>query len=728
MNDRIELAESTFGFPAQYLEADGRIIFDTWDGFTFELTERLSELTEATQITKSAVLGFDLPSTPKNDYLFRAFRTANLMYNQFSALKVTCITASGRILQQDQMWLFSFNDAEKSYQVEIYDTDDFWPIQAEELTFDQLDLGTFTVSELNMIDNWQTPEYADGQDPFYFGLVHYGGFWGNMNEFFMDDLRPLLSVPALLTKAFQEIGWTFDSPLLSSPWFNRLWVYILKEELSYSTMGDGLYNAEASTLSTFTVSRDTGVPNVARKYFLFDTVISDPGGNLLTNTHATINDHTVYSLTEGVPAVMGVSIAVTLLGDALGGSARIGVADVDDLDNPIVLTSQSFSVGASESKSIVFEEEFYATTIRNIAFFVEFESSNGVDPTPLIYAIAPTITLRSVSNRVHRGDTVTISELVSSDYTLIDFLRGLAHLGNFRFNTDWGTRTVSMYPEMTADVYGQDVEGFIFPYDSNVDVSDSVIPESLFASFPKSRPNRYVSLRWKESKDSFIEELKLPEEGPLHSRKIDLGEALKKETTINENPFFEPTGNITINEVSMPAMWDNTNDEISYKIGPRILYAVGFTRQYDPVTGDGFAWNFEFQVRPNLPYVAQLPEGYIDTGAGPELPTGNVVFGDKDPDLFTTFYASAVLDARFSPTYEFKIKASDVLFESLDFRSRLHIEYGQETIIARLLEKREFKTDLSEPFTIVVRPEYQDVDVKTPLEELPAAGEQPSPG
>lgn len=707
MRDRIEIIDIPANISSRFIDDTGNVTLDLPAGFTFQLTARLEELSDINKIEGAAVLGFDLPKTPKNDFLFKNFDSPNIIDNDFSPIEVRLMTAGGTVLPQNLLWVVGASDSNSTWKVEIVNGDGFWAIDAENTKLRDIDFGSFQVTEANLLANWPNVQWADGQDPFWFPLVHYGGFRKNPNEWSVEDFLPWLSIPATLKRGFSEIKWNVECPLFNTDWFNRLWYYALSRGLEYTNQGilyGGLLRLGGPLQVDNTVTDEDGLE--------FTAEIGDFGNNFSTQVSGTYGNVTVFEMAQDIGATMEFCMEGTVT--HISGAAVTFTIRILDFDQSTIVYDSftSITISPGESKAIRICKEIPLIPGQRVFFLLENDlTTGGVYELDGSFAIES----RAVSERIYRVDTVNIAELISPDYSFLDFLKGVIHLCNLKVSTDWITRTVGLYPEGKTDVYNDaDIEGFFLPYDQSIDVTKYVIPKSRNISFPRERPNRFLRLAFKRSTDDHIKDLDLPDSEPLYGRTIDLGEAFKKETKESRNPFFEPTANVQHFELSIPALWDNTNGEPSTDIGPRIMYAAGYFAQVstsEEDAGEEMTWIFEDIQRTDMPFGAQSFDGIVFRDGGPDFSIDeSVVYGEKTIDLYTMFYRFMTNNLRFAPTYDVLIYMDDVLFEQLNFRRRMFMQYGDEGFFAKLISKNDYRTNEDIPTPVTIHPDFQITD------------------
>lgn len=714
MQDRIEIVNIPDNCPAHYLDTRGFLTFDLVPGFSFQLTERLEELTDINQIQGTAVLGIELPFSAKNDWVLQNFLSPNVLDNTFEPLTVRLVTAGGSVLPQNQLWVLGIEDANAIFRVEIVRGDDFWGRKAENIALNSLDYGSITLSTANMLSNFTNYQYTDGGAAFWFPIIHRRAFALNPDTFVTEDLLPFVSLPYILKKGFQAAGWGLSSPLLTSDWFTRLWGLFIAPEVSYTNQGKK-YVVKAKD------SREVTAPfifgDMDALHFVWDTIETDEAGNL-EDVVRPEGDATAYISKQKVGANVNFCIGATFINEEASHSAEISIGFYDTQAGENI-TAYVFTLNGGQTLDVYFCEEIFVHPGREIVMFWETISSAKPGTGPGADPAAPhAITFKNAylncsvaTKRLFADDVLSIAEVISPDISFLDFLKGVAHLCDLKFRTDWNTRTVEIYPPAENDIFGENVEGFLLPYAEAVDITDKIAQGSRVVSFPRERTNRYLRLQFKKGNDKRVEELKLPETSPLYSRSVDLGEALKNETTVSENPLFEPTANVTHLGMSLPAVWgDSDGETASTRIGPRVLFGVGYDlAQVDPISNKPILWYFNELPQYQIPYAAQLPEAILleDITGRIYMEPGNVVYGTKTKDLYTTFYRFLADHFRLSPTYEFLALIDQALFDKLNFRRRVYIRYGGEAFFSQLLEKRDFRTNEDITTPIVLRPDFQ---------------------
>lgn len=121
---------------------------------------------------------------------------------------------------------------------------------------------------------------------------------------------------------------------------------------------------------------------------------------------------------------------------------------------------------------------------------------------------------------------------------------------------------------------------------------------------------RFTRFQFKPPGDAYIKSLNLAE--PPHSRKllnsVDLPDGVEDvfnpfiEPTVEGQPLFIQSGAGGRNpRPFIPRLWDNTNNERSFNIGPRVVYAIGKVRQINPHPQTAVAelTSFFFNKAPN---------------------------------------------------------------------------------------------------------------------------------
>lgn len=700
MRSYISIADVPAGTPDAFLN-DGALFLDLPLENPFRVTERLEEVNDLDKMQTSGVLDFDIPMTDKNKFVFAEYLSPNAEDRSFDPLDVLCMAEGHDALLFDKLYFKGSREnvedpTNKAIAVSLVYGDDFWLTQMQKLKLNTLDLGNFLLNEANHFANWLNHIYGPGQDKFWFPLVHMGAWWREQDQFVgvvPEDFLPWLSLQGVLEAGFQKVGWTFTTPLSDAEWWNTIWLYLLGE-IKYENRGS-YYIFQGETDEQILIDQTGVLP-----YLYFEANLVDPSGSheIVVGDGPDPGKRSYYNnLTE-----IESEFTITLTGQVINfypHPIRFDMIAWNNDTNSSLGGVSNIRLEGAETKTISLT--FTATADYANRFAIRVVALQGIGDDPLAAIIIPagfSIDLTPSSNRLYRNDTIPIAELVNPDYLFIDFLKGVTQLGSFKFHTDWNTRTVGMYPIVESDVYESIVNGFFRPTAQALDITTQIVQNSRGIQVQEKEQSRFWSLKFKGNGDPYIvERLQIPKETPLYGRDIDLGRGSEVGTKKIENSFFEPTGDIVWNNLSIPAVWDENALEGRRTVlaGPRLMMAVGWVEQGDieQVPASPVNWTYSYQVQTKIPWGSQLPKRAYDPGDGQVLPTRSLVYGGGlvgVDDLYEMFWAEDFRTRLYSRTFEFIMFVDVDWYSKLDFRTRLHLHYDEDTAIYRLLEKADY--------------------------------------
>lgn len=695
MNARIKIRDIPTNTPPPFLEDNGELLLDLPEGFTFSLTKAATEGNEVSAIKREGTSSFSVPITEKNLWLLRKWIFPNTHIKDFSRIRVHAFDGP-HILTEDRLDVLQVSLVDNSIEIGLFESPENGVADgANSLLLTDVDFGTFIFTKENLEANWEDALWEDGTtSDFYFPLIHYGNFIVDLYAVIPEDFRPCLSIAATLKRGFCTLGWAFDSPMLQTEWFRRLWWYGLgKEYYRHSDWGrlvrvDVQTDADieivgglATTLYFNTETSDVGnnheigpgIPDFQSKFIHAQPVV----GNL---------EYRITGRIEGIPAP-GCNLIVAIGANNFYKVVELPAGDVD-VDVSWIETVPQGDI----------------MTISLGAYNPIFTVKAGFR-----------VTINPIEKYYHLGDVVSIQESIDPHYTFLQFLQGLLHAG-FRFDIDHGTKTVTMYATEQADIFGEGViEGFYRPAYAARDMVDQTQHRSEVISFPKEDTPEALIIAFKKSSDKYIERLEVPEDEPLYSKRLAFPTGTKDLLEYSENPFFEPTANYrwfgqAAPKINTAAMWDNEEGQRSFEIGPRILYAPGLITQTTAADGAVVAsqWSFDGALQEPLPYAAQAPGAKV--GDPPEYPLGYFVYDDPEFSAFSLWAMWMKKDNRFYknlPTIETLMLLTSRDYHTFNFRDRLEISFFGRPTILKAIAIKDFQTEnlLPTPVTLQIDPD-----------------------
>lgn len=720
--DIIYLAEIPAGVPSAFLD-DGVLYLDLFEDFTFQVTEKAGLITDLNKLQGSGVLDFTIPATLKNLWIFSEMISPNAVDRTYIPFDVRAIGGGSMALPQDS--LFYKGSTETEIEVSLVDSGDFWLTLIQDMKLNEIDCGDFTFTVDNLENNWNEWIYLTGRTV-WFPLVHYGRFWREQDQFagaVLEDFLPWYSMRHLLTQGLRQSGWTLDSPLFDESWFNRLWVDVLATNLEYTGKAANYIAEVASNFDqSFEWNETSGI--LYRNLVFQNEVTDTSDSHQLTQISGQPGVISVfYNYTE-LESDYHVQVTATVFNnDAF--PVKFDVVAIHVEQNIALDGVYNIGLDGNEEKEITLEFDFHLPHLNSFYLQIQGAASIG-DPAQfdegiIVFRSGSSIVVTPNSNRLYRGDVVTLNELINPDYTYLEFFKGVVHLMNLKFYTDYARRTVWLYPSEDTDLYGNIVEGFLRPPAEAVDLTEKIVQGSRKVVVQDSDRTRYYRLKFKKSEDPYItDRLGIVETDPLYGRFVDLGRGDITEPEDIENPFFEPTADTVWNSIKIPAVWDNTDGVRTRRHGARVVLAVGNYGQGltdDPAAASSAFLTFEYIQRSIFPYASQLPtRAYrVAVPAGFGNTDQSVVYGGALPgndDLYEQFWLHEIQIRQYSKMYEFLAVLDEALFTNLDFRDRLVINYLDDKGLYRLLEKADYRTSNQLPVILRLRPEPSKVKTK----------------
>jgi len=657
------------------------------DGYS--ITQNRTELTEFDQIADEAVLPLALPQTVKNNWFFRQYTSPGIVDNTFAEISVRA--SEGAVyLSQDVIQYLGQDDPNNSHSINLAKSDSFWLKGSKSLKLSDIDFGTFTFTKANIEAQWANPDYQTGDAFVNFWTTHWGENY--TPTYYFEKHRPYLSVLGTLIQGFCALGWQFSSEVFESDWGRRLWWYHCDNDLfTYTNKGDANYNVQVTwDGATWTENLDNGA-----KF-----------------TPATSRYQNSGTAGETIPMTVSVTRTETFTNPTGSGNTffyEILLVKLDSVGTILETITELYTVAEGSTININRTYEINLNENEQIEIQSRLQVGAGA-PGATTPQTGTVVTFTSIGDYYHDGDTITINEVVNQEFTFHDFLRGVIGLGDFKINTNYSNQTVEILPRTGTTIESTSVSGFLNDNSTAIDLTNKIVSNSLRSTIAKQESARNIVYQFADSSDEYIDSLNLSDDAPLYSRTVDLGFGNEKETETVENPFFESTADNSLDNITIPYMWDNTEGNISKEIAPRIVYAVGAVAQVaqGQAATDGQQWNYDGNATATtFGYASQDPNSFYTDGVTVSSTTNSVMYGTESNDLYKTFIEKNLRTLRQSVTYEFLARLNINDWAALDFREKVKIYYRGFTFFAELIEKRDHLLGSNLPTPIVVVPDLQ---------------------
>lgn len=674
-----------------YFKENGKLFLDiseesdvTW----FSLVEELNEISE---IANEAVFPISIPETEKNKYIISSAYYENT--GDYEPIDVV-VSSGVSVLRSVKIVVTGVTEV---IELDLRVTDDHWiELFGGALVRDYIN-GTFNYTEQALINNWTNDfSYTDGDAGIYFPVAFYGK-WFARDTTIVEDYRPWFHVLGILQRAFCAIGWKFTCPILESNVGRRVICYILQETSLF-------IDRDAAAIFV-------GILEIVNGWTTIQfTSITDPSGSFI--------DDSYYE----VPGIYDFNINWKVVFPQTGPPfneflAVITYQLVKETENGIeILRESEFKHGlpGDSPEPIEFTQRAVTLAIGErvyVRWRTSYINSDGVPLPTLTGIVEMNVTTRqSVPTE---GDILDLKQMVNPDYEFLDFFKGIVHIFNGKFVTNYATREVTMLTPEDTTYFGDNVEGY---YQNTVESIGEVLEKSRSVVINDENKARYVRLRFKDSTDNEIEKLDLPEAEPLYSREIDLGAKLNKEIEDRENPFFEPTlnkrfrfGHLSVawpnvDPTDMPVLVDNDEGELSFKIGPRIAIARAGAIQSNNVNITDFTFKGTHGWL-MVPYAWQKSD--YTFGGNPIKE--NLVFGNMEGDL-SRFWYNDLVAKRTSKVISFTVLDSFDAIKKLSFRNLIKGYYEGREWVLRLIAKEDVSLTEREGVLTLVPNKYVGCD------------------
>lgn len=682
--------------PEDY-DSDGFLYFDLESNTDVTFFKSVEQINDLNEITEEAVLGFTLPRTPKNVRIVESFDLENV---KDEPLPINVIASlEGQTLRQNRLTILNVSDESEAYECELERPSDHW-ISGIEFPLCDIDFGDYTFTAQTVNQRNTSWPYVDGDTGIAFPIANYGVFLGRSNSpsipgkpYFLENYRPWINPLKVLQEGFCKLGWNFECDLLQTDYGRSLLTYILKDDLSIDgQQGNAIFAAAEKDVFVRTnldwqflyvdeIVYDTitvGASNFIDDKFFAAPGIFDLEFNFDVDAFAGTGSveftlEVFKSSGGGSQSIATESINVPVTAQANQNLISITIEDVDLLSNEIVFARLSYQYNKS-----------------------------GVQVIPPSIIYNGNFSARRKAGIPLQGDNVVFSELIDCNYLFVDYLKGISHIFNFKFITDWANRTVRAFPTDEQDIFGTTVDGFYL----NTIKEVTPLRKSRSVLNKRNTNDRYALLRFKPSTDPGIQKEIEQSDDPLFSKRFDYGSDLPGNTVELTNPFFEATRNDSTTEVSfngvpinMPYILDNLDNKLSFKIAPRILYFIPETQQYTgqttgpaavsyrgvAATTNSYGW--AFMVQPLSHFFFPAPFRIEE----------NVIYGDVKNDM-SRFWARDLFSRIVLKEMTYNLLSTFNDYQLYDFRLLYKIFYDGREYLGRLtqVENQQTLVDLAD--------------------------------
>lgn len=700
---------------------------DVPGGDGLRMTKVAEQLTTANMLKVEGVLRFDLDYTPTNNAVFIEYYTPMTVDRQHDWIEVSVIQ-DGSTLDFTRLFVVGKDETRRKWVVELDRGADHWIDKAKAKAINEIEYGYFYLTKDNIALSWANNVYGGDytvdngvsgvsvNPAYYWPLVDYGGWVDQIPPYPIDDsprkmvaiedLRPFVNLTYLLKKGFCEIGWQLDGLILETDFIKSLWCYLLKSDYYVG-------NAPVAQ-DSYKYGR---AGRVALRQLAGDYTLSFSQAPILCDT-------VDFSLSPGSLQYQGLTKWLLGIENPFPFTAKFKFYAQFTVDNNNSIDTQmGFVVGEVEGAQ---NDDFTGEYLSDFQYFDLTAGSTNDVYMEFDVVLAPGqkgcilhdaalgtgdkflkgMWFRSEQDNqcLSRFDHIDFQSILRSDVTLLDVFKAFMHIIQGRYVQDHINKVITVYSKKTTDVHGTNVAGFINQSGIDVDLNDRMVEDSVIIEYIRRKLPRYTRLQWAGTTDPAIEDLNLSE--PLHSRKVTNGVDLPDDVDEIENPLFEPTIEGQPRDTYLrvigrspypylPRLWDNTDDERSFDIGPRILFAFGKVKQINPEPFDLSLQGGE--------HAAVIYEGYTNPadaltefGYATQLRTwdltptptidGSTAFGTAANDLYVLFWLGLTQENRGGAILDALVVMDQSFYKGITFRDIYTFRYQGRPVSAVMTE------------------------------------------
>lgn len=663
-------------------------VLDLPPGFSHRFSKDVEKLSVVNKISAEGVLSFNLPFSAVNDAVFIDYESP-LVLDQTRGFISVSVRIDGHEIPFDRLAVIGRVERDRQWECQLFRRADHWIELIQEKALNTIDFGQyFYFTKDNIISTWDAPEYQGDFTPTvepgtglnlvaHFPLLDFGN-WVDQSEqpqltnagwkpVCVEDFRPLLSLAYILKRGFCEIGWSLEGIIFDTAWFRRLWVYLLKPDF-YDGENIGFKYGRAGRITGRIFDAryeiEPGSPTL-----VFTDLEFALGGSSALPYISSLSGKWRMGIRSQLPFlskykfrakfnITNENIAPVSVVIAVGELSPTNTANIFETGE---ILSDDFQIDleAGETKEVLLELDALVGYNQKAALiWTNPGFSNIFIESGLWFQCDPD------NQSFTRFDYIDLAAMIDPKLRLIDIFKSALHLCRGLLETDFETRTVYVHTSRTADVHGENVPPFLKIESPAIDIDGQILCDSIRQVPQKINLKRYTRLEFADSTDAFVESLKLPDK--LYSRTILNGLELPDETTRMTNPMFEPTADGQTNFTKIygrdhtprvPRLWDNTDNQRSFNIAPRIFFAFGKVKQKFPTPiapADRYCgFYFDGLEKPDglsagdyineFGFASQFRQWEIEPA-----PTidGSVVFGQRELDLYVMFYLGMTAENR----------------------------------------------------------------------------------
>jgi hypothetical protein len=692
-NIQIILSKPLNTLPNSVFE-NGYALFDIPLGFELSETLSVDQLDIFSNFTDNYLIASSLPKTSKNLLIFETYGTDEIDI---------IVQAEGAILPYRKLKQVKHTDNKTpSFEIQFISENPLRLLKEQKIS--DLDFGNFNFDISSIQDNMEN-DVSNLDVNIFLPVCNYGAFYDTgtpLKAVRIKDLRPWFREYNVLKKGLEQIGWTFKSPIHETSFGRKIGNY-LNDSLKSETLLNRFscravfpdfqtYTGTTAGLITANFVDNITVTNAYTGIYGNYTITAegyDYGAN--TNGYFHLNEIGDLSGSYKFRFTMYVK-------DGAVFSGRVIIQMQKNGSN--IFTPFSFYGGVDYLPTIITTESIEAQPSDNFTFLISGSSDSPIGVGNFEFSLGKCSNIEVLPQEVtiQAGLYENVSKYIKDTYKTIDFLKGVIHGFKGFLNIDYIQKIVTLYtPQTLTDLFdsGETVEGYYT--ESQIDLRNAQIKSSSVYTYPEPSQPRYYILRYKGG-DEFIGDT-----NPFQ-KKFDFGERFKNDELINENPFFEPTGqsnNHTLSNIKFPiaVLWDNTDNKLSTNLNPR--RCIFENRLPSGASSGNTFWDFE-----GTAIADYFPTCYVkaETNYGGIQILESLAYGDDNLTVWGDLvYYSELLSSYNEGQFEALFFINPTQYDFLDFRKKYVVLYENYIRNLKLKQVRDYKYNAELPTPLVFK-------------------------
>lgn len=510
------------------------------------------------------VYNLTVPATEKNYRILGSLLSGANFENKRRAIRCLA-TYNGEIMVHDSFYVVknSAYSEDKRIELQLFHSKSWARLASEKLLKDVKLIEAPILHIRGYIDsiNSSGAQYEDDGNPIRFPIMrnkdmifdYVQGVGGNYQEKYLteSDFEPWIYALPMLKKGFKEIGWNFKCQFLESQLGRRILTYVISED--YNNIFNVVPLAVRGSVN-WLIWKDALPPYYLNEWFYSKVFLKKKPYD--TDPQPVQNEYWVNGeYREHV--ICDVSISMVIKSAKRSNENRLGyIGDI--------------RVRVMAGDEVLYEfDDFLTDTIRDSYVNISLREIEVSAQNPLKVLVGYKIKPSNDSNnesflkvydqelivtKVHKrklayGDSYLLGDILQPKDTLLDYLKGIAHLFFGKVVADYSKREIEVFTPFDAwGNFGTSSYNFVGYYTDEIRKLDKIVKNSFEISQEDKDYSRYLKISFQESNEDFVKDL-YPTTGKeidrfsLYGLFVDYGEEYNVNVQQMQNPYFTVTHN-----------------------------------------------------------------------------------------------------------------------------------------------------------------------------------------